>query len=457
MKLPTTGQVPRLRKGAAADPSLDAMAKLVVSWVDGKASIAEIGEMCGMGDDMACRIVGDLARRGVLDIPGFEGGGTPAAEPSNGSSPEEAGLGPEVDRVYLSIEGVNFYELLGVDPDADRKQLRSAYFALSKRFHPDRAFGMRRADMQRKMEVIFRRMTQAYEVLSSSKQRVEYDAYIADQLEVWRVEKQLKSAIELERRAAQPSEPPAAATSRPATPSVRPSRPTAGSQTRRAGTTSAPPEASTSRPSIPVRDPRHDERRKQWKRQRAGRALKQTLKQSNNAIAAPVVRIADNLDQAVIAIEQGQFSEATHLLEAVLKADRRNKKAAELLARANEGTVKTLAAGYVRQGMYERRQGDGERARRNLEKALEVDATSIDARYQLADLLLELRTDLPRALTLCREVIGMGGQRARYFATLGELLLLAKQMDRASEAFRKAMELEPDNRDYKKRLKMCRG
>ena len=169
-----------------------------------------------------------------------------------------------------------------------------------------------------------------------------------------------------------------------------------------------------------------------------------------------MVKITENLEQAQIAIEQEQFSEATRLLETVLGHDKRNERARELLAQANAGAVQVLAKGYIRQGMYERRQGDGLLARRNFEKALEVDATNLDARFQLADLLLDLRMELPRALTLCKEVIGMGGQRARYFATLGELLLLAKQPDRAGEAYRKALELEPDNREYKKRLKACK-
>ena len=63
------------------------MAKLVVSWVDGKASIAEIGEMCGMGEEMACRLVGDLARRGVLEVPGFEVGAAPAQTSTKSSRP----------------------------------------------------------------------------------------------------------------------------------------------------------------------------------------------------------------------------------------------------------------------------------------------------------------------------------------------------------------------------------
>lgn len=458
MKLPTKGQIPKLKGDASSDPSLDAMAKLVVSWVDGKATIREIGEMCGMGDDMARRIIGDLARRGVLEVPGFAvEASTPRGAIASSNSPPN-GLVVEVDRVYRTIEKANFYDLLGVEPDADRKRLRTAYFTLSKRFHPDRSFGTDEGGMRRKMEVIFRRMTQAYDVLSNAAQRKEYDAYIADQLEVWRIEKQLKDAIALEKGLAETSsEPPPKPPSQPPPPTARGSRPITGRRSQKARSSVRPAAATQSKPSIPDRDPAHEARRRQWRRERAGRALKRTLKQSNHAMKAPVIRIADKLQQAEIAIEQEQFSEATRMLEEVFKVDSKNKKARQLLSQANAGAVKALAKGYIRQGLYERRQGDGLRARTNFEKALEVDATNIDARYQLADLLFELRTELPRALSLCKEVIGMGGQRARYFATLGELLLLAKQPARASEAFRKALEIEPDSREYKKRLKACKS
>jgi curved DNA-binding protein CbpA len=434
------------------------MAKLVVSWVDGKASVAEIGEMCGMGDDMARRIVGDLARRGVVDVPGFEAEGGSAGASRVSSSPPPAGLVADVETVYVKIEKANFYDLLGVGPDADRKVLRSAYFTLSKKFHPDRGFGKDEGDMRRKMEVIFRRMTQAYDVLSNNNQRKEYDDYIADQLEVWRIEKQLNDALALEKEiGTKSSEPPAPGSpNEPPSSGARGTRPITGKRRRKPKPSAAPREAVRSTPSIPARDPRHDARRREWKRQRAKSALKRSLKQFTSSRPAPAVRIADNLEQAKIAIELEKYSEATRLLEDVLKSDSKNEQARELLGRAKSGAVKALAAGYIRQGLYERRQGDTQRARQNFEKALEADATNIEARYQIADLLLELRMELPRALTLCREVVGMGGQRARYFATLGELLLLAKQADRAGEAFSKAIALEPDNREYRKRLKACK-
>ncbi|MCK9461872.1 MAG: tetratricopeptide repeat protein, partial [Proteobacteria bacterium] len=116
-----------------------------------------------------------------------------------------------------------------------------------------------------------------------------------------------------------------------------------------------------------------------------------------------------------------------------------------------------LALGYLRQARYERQHGDPEVARTHFEKAISVDPTNVDARHQLAELLVERRMDLRKALQLTREVIGLGGQRAKYFVTLGEILLLSKDKERAAEAFERALGLEPDNKEIKKRIKLCRA
>ncbi len=42
-----------------------------------------------------------------------------------------------IDRYDLLRQDATHYELLSIAIDADRKTVRDAYFALSKRFHPD--------------------------------------------------------------------------------------------------------------------------------------------------------------------------------------------------------------------------------------------------------------------------------------------------------------------------------
>ena len=68
----------------------------------------------------------------------------------------------------------NLYQVLGTTAQADDSQLKSAYRNLAKTYHPDINAGNRRA------EVRFKELNQAYEVLRDPGARAAYDAFLAD-------------------------------------------------------------------------------------------------------------------------------------------------------------------------------------------------------------------------------------------------------------------------------------
>lgn len=67
------------------------------------------------------------------------------------------------------------YDVLGVDSNAPAPDLKSAYYNLARRFHPDRFRKMEPALVTR-MESAFARITQAYETLRDDDVRANYDA-----------------------------------------------------------------------------------------------------------------------------------------------------------------------------------------------------------------------------------------------------------------------------------------
>lgn len=81
----------------------------------------------------------------------------------------------EVLFVYEQLEDVNHYELLGVDSEAGRRDLRKAYFRMSKRYHPDRFYQKILGDYESMIEAIFQRVTSAYQTLTNERKREEYD------------------------------------------------------------------------------------------------------------------------------------------------------------------------------------------------------------------------------------------------------------------------------------------
>lgn len=68
------------------------------------------------------------------------------------------------------MEFQDYYAVLGVPRTADEKQIKSAYRKLARKYHPD-------VNKDKGAEEQFKRVSEAYEVLSDSAKRTEYDKY----------------------------------------------------------------------------------------------------------------------------------------------------------------------------------------------------------------------------------------------------------------------------------------
>ena len=69
------------------------------------------------------------------------------------------------------MEKRDYYEVLGVTPDADEQQLKSAYRKLAHQYHPDKNAGDKDAEER------FKEASEAYEVLSDPEKRARYDRF----------------------------------------------------------------------------------------------------------------------------------------------------------------------------------------------------------------------------------------------------------------------------------------
>jgi len=71
-----------------------------------------------------------------------------------------------------SMHEVDYYEVLGVSPQADRNEIRQAYRKVAQEYHPD---AQAESESEEAAQKVFQELTIAYQTLSDPNQRKEYD------------------------------------------------------------------------------------------------------------------------------------------------------------------------------------------------------------------------------------------------------------------------------------------
>jgi len=127
---------------------------------------------------------GTAARPGLggLRRPGDKRGMTPVRRPTAAAPakpaapppplPDGAQLEAEVTQRFEQMDSQDLYQVLGVSPAAPTDDIRRAYYALARRFHPDR---FRDERIKPRAEKAFGRITEAYATLSDPDTRQRYD------------------------------------------------------------------------------------------------------------------------------------------------------------------------------------------------------------------------------------------------------------------------------------------
>src|SRR5262249_46078712 len=134
-----------------------------------------------------------------------------------------------IARKHATLARDDLFELLEIPLEASKKDVKRAYFKLSKEFHPDRYFGKELGPFKTMLDAVFRALTQATDFLGDDARRTEYESMIRTQHEMRDLERSLaratEAALEEERRLAEaPAEAPAAPAST-ATPRSAPAAP----------------------------------------------------------------------------------------------------------------------------------------------------------------------------------------------------------------------------------------
>jgi curved DNA-binding protein CbpA len=188
--------VPKRLQSTVA-PQLNPMVSYVFEAIDSQRSVDEIADFLELEGTATESVLIQLVDLGLVDLGGAEAVERIAAraglKPTRSDAPvattstvpaaveqacslsaEEKGA---IEAIHARLAG-DHYQVLAVLPRADRDQIRSAYFSLSKQFHPDAYKAHTLGPYQGKLFDVFDRLTEAYATLSNPTSRQQYDDYL---------------------------------------------------------------------------------------------------------------------------------------------------------------------------------------------------------------------------------------------------------------------------------------
>jgi len=359
-------------------------------------------------------------------------------------------LQERIIKAFHRSDELNHYELLGVAVDADRAEIRKAYFALSKTFHPDAYYGKHLGSFKSKMEVVFRNVTDAYEAVGRPKKREAYDRYLKHSLTVSATEKQMGRVEERAQAmakaltkapiAARQSQPVVATVPSKPSPSVVPGTPEYDRMQRKrellqrklGGRSRQPPGRSRPVRSMPAPTVKVG-------RRTALRDLTRSLKQTAG-LTGGVDRAEQHIDDARVAEADGDLAAAATALRMAIALDSSRADLQEHYQRVNSHLRVQLLDIHREQAKYEEDNNLWAAASISWAKVAEASPDDPVAPRQAARALMNAGGDLRksrdfalRSLELAPDSLDTRLLLARIYIGAGMDNSAAKELDEAAK------------------------
>jgi curved DNA-binding protein CbpA len=286
-----------------------------------------------------------------------------------------------------------YHTLLGLDRDADAKAIKRAYFALSKEFHPDRHFRSELGGFALRIDRIFKKIVEAYELLSDPATRAE-----------------------IERSMSQ--EPPPAA-------------PAAASETERAA--QRPPSA----PAAPMSGKRAVLER-----------LRQHFRIPEKVLAERRFKAKQFYQAAMVSARKGCWLEAGASVRLAIAFDPWNDEYKHGFAEVQAQVHQVRANELLQEADASLDASAQQQAMRMYEEALGYRPCDPEINEKAARLALELG-DLDAAREYAETACELSPQLASPHRLLGKVLLRSGLRDKAKDTLQRALKIDPDDEETK--------
>lgn len=471
---------------------LSTLEGFVLSRVDGVTSVEDISLMSGVEPEKLLSILERLAELGAVELSwsSSQKPGSKAREASGVARPPEprkaadahftptrgryaaSALDEEVSisldvrkrilNAFHAIDGCDLYQVLGMPRDSEKKAIRNAYFELSKLFHPDAYFGKDLGSFKPKLEAVFKRLTEAYEVLGKAAKRAEYDEYLVTTEQTRRTLDSIQfttEEIEKVRRASQqgmpavtapPAEtqPPKAAAPAPEpAPPVIPRAPLSKAERRahvRDRLRHRFAEIASQRPPPPPAAPT-SQPAPQQRRQSVIDGLRNSIQASSALSGTPHAQIQSHLKRAKDAEQTGDILLAASQLQAALAIDPDNQQLLAEYDRVSKVVARNLAGNYEKQAHYEEKTGNWEAAARSWARVSDGRPEDANAARRAAEAMLKATGDLHRTQKYAQKAVTLDARSLPNLTVLARVYLAAGLKLNALRELEKAAQLAPND------------
>jgi len=139
---------------------LEPIEAFILSRIEPGMTLDDIFYISGLSKDETYRVVLSLVKKRLIQVDGL----IPVEEDLEISQEERT----KIDRFYSKLDKMNYYEILNVPFDAPLEVIKKQFYLLSREFHPDRYFKKNIGEYKSRLEEIYRKIREAYEVLSDN-------------------------------------------------------------------------------------------------------------------------------------------------------------------------------------------------------------------------------------------------------------------------------------------------
>ncbi|MDP9149370.1 MAG: DnaJ domain-containing protein [Myxococcota bacterium] len=387
-------------------------------------------------------------------------GGVPFSPSGSEQSPpsDDGVLGEDVDldvemrrrilETHRTLDQRDYYALLGVERGVDKKGVKRAYFDLAARFHPDRYFRKRLGSYKLRIESIFGRITLAHDTLTRSEKRAEYDAYLEEQLRSRGIEAMLADAALEAKRAQESIERELQALERAPTPSMLPPPSASSRQTLPAPAMDVATRRDAlarrllgGRPSMMPPPPISSRPPTGLTPSDAMNALRRRYEE--RASLAKLAQARKYMANGEAALASGDTIAAVNAFRVALSLSPGDPELETLARDAQARADDLLSETYVRQALYEDKNGQWEGAARSWTRACKMRPNDANTHERAAHAILKTNGDLHEASRLAQHACKLEPKNARYRVTLANVYLAAGLALNARRELEAAAQLSP--------------